>query len=472
MSGTFKYLAIEVKQTPHARPFYLFKATASDILKWCDVPRKKEEFLAGYQRELGNRHESITEFLQTEEIGGNNIIPSSIIIASRNEYTKIKQLGDIANGVVEIEINVNDIEFNALIERTISEFKLRLSSEELASITLENSEIDSEEESEEDTPPDSYLATIVKQLQEAGENLNNLDENKREVIKSYVEGIAKPGLILDGQHRVFGAKNVSQFMVELPIVLLPGLEFSEQVFQFYVLNNKAKPLNKGELRAIVSTSLSNKEISNLYNRFKQVGVTAEETEWTHKMNVDSNSPFRGLIDFSYSTSKPPIPENVAYQVASKFLKPNRKYRLIFKDVIEWGQVTSDYSFRIELFYAFWRAIRDKFPNAWKGAVDKTNGQILQKVSLIILQEYLFDQFANDMPRRGSKKEPSPFSSSDYLYDEVKLQLTYLSEEFFTKEWKAKGLDTGPGHKLFRESIVEAITSQSANLGNKRLFRAI
>ena len=73
-----------------------------------------------------------------------------------------------------------------------------------------------------------------------------------------------PSAIIDGQHRVFGAREVSDFDVVLPVVLLPGLPYEEQVFHFYVLNNKARPLRPTELRATISTSLTNKEIGDLY----------------------------------------------------------------------------------------------------------------------------------------------------------------------------------------------------------------
>ncbi len=469
MSEKFKYQAIEVKQTPNARPFYLLQSNAEEILKWCDVPRKKEDFLAGYQRDLGARHSLISEYFMTEVDEGNNIIPSSIIIAARKENTKITPIAGAADGLVEIEITLSTKDFEELVKDTITELKARLNQEELASIAIENAGDDEEEDDDEneEIPPQSYIASIVKILEGAGSKLENLDDGLRETVKNYIFGISKPGLILDGQHRVYGAKNVNQFPVSLPIVLLPGLSYSEQVFHFYVLNNKAKPLNKTELRAIISTSLSNGEIDGLYDRFKQVGVTAEETEWTHKMNTDSKSPFYKLINFGRDGSKAAIPENVAFQVVSKFIKPNKKYKTIYKDIPEW----SDYSFRISLFYSMWQAIKEKYPAAWVAAAERINPQILQKVSLVILQEYLFDMFANDMPRRNLRNEKSPFADPSTLKEEVSLQLTFLSEEFFTKEWKMKGLDTGAGHKAFRESLNEAINSQCQNLGNRKLFRS-
>ena len=48
--------------------------------------------------------------------------------------------------------------------------------------------------------------------------------------------------VIDGQHRVFGAKEVATKTIWFPVVLLPGLTAPEQAFHFYVVNNTAKPL--------------------------------------------------------------------------------------------------------------------------------------------------------------------------------------------------------------------------------------
>jgi hypothetical protein len=190
------------------------------------------------------------------------------------------------------------------------------------------------------------------------------------------------------------------------------------------------------------------------------------------MNTDRESPFFDLVNFGLdSRSKAPISENVAYQVVSKFLKMPRKYRLLFTDVEGWGADTqSGSAYRLKLFYALWRAVKAKYPTAWSKAA-ASGGQILQKVNLIIFQEFLLDKLVGEMPRRKVKGESSPFTDPALLEEEVTFQLAFLSEEFFTKEWKMKGLDTATGHKVFRESIDEAVSSQSLNLGNRKLFKA-
>jgi DGQHR domain-containing protein len=292
----------------------------------------------------------------------------------------------------------------------------------------------------------------------------------RDALEEFVTGVSKPGLIIDGQHRVFGAKNVSDFEVRVPVILLPGLSYQEQVFHFYVLNNKAKPLSKTELRTIVSTSLGNREIDALYDRFKQVGVTAEQTEWTHRMNNEKSSPFHRLINMGLAGSSGPIPESVAHQVASKFLALPSRYKLLTHNVPEWHG-DNKYDYRLKVVFAFWSAIRSKYPSAWTNAAQGGNKQIMQKVSLVNLQQHLLEKLHAAMPRRKAKNEASPFADTSVLIEEVKYELEFLSEEFFTKEWRLKGLDTSDGHKIFIQAIADAINSQSANLGNMRLFKA-
>jgi DGQHR domain-containing protein len=470
MTKLFEYRAVKVQQTPSSRPFYLLSCKAEELLYWCDVPRKKEEFMAGYQRDLSERHVKIKEFFETDE--ARNIIPNAIIVAGQPESYTVEDCGD---GTCKVRVSVDEIDIASGIKKVLNSLKARLGEGEIAPARLINEEdpepvIDQEED--EATTPQSYLATLTQQLSEAGEQLNGLQESTREAVIDYVKGMLKPGLIIDGQHRVFGAKNVSQFDVYLPVVLIPGMSHEEQVFHFYVLNNKARPLSKTELRTIVSTSLSNKEIDDLYTRFKQVGVTAEQTEWTFRMNTDPHSPFRTLINFGFQGSNGPIPENVAYQLVSRFMQPNRKYRMLVENVAEWdGPGAEKWHFRLKLFFGLWRAIKELYPSAWQAAEQGTNKQLLQKVCLINLQEYLFDTLNQEMPRRRQRKEGSPFGSDHTLNEEVKFSLNFLKEEFFVKEWKVKGLDTSVGHKVFREALNNAITNQSSNLGNLRLFRA-
>jgi DGQHR domain-containing protein len=472
----FVYTAVEVKQTPNSEPFYLISCKAEELLEWCDVPRKKEQFMAGYQRELSDRHNDISEYFKQDS--AHNIIPNAIIVAlSPDSHRVIQQ-----NGRTELEILFEELETVDAIKKVLADFKTRLSDDELSSVAVQVKELtaedgdDPEGEADEATPPASYMSTLTAQLEIAVKDPAAQGEVFRDAVTSYVQGVSKPGLIIDGQHRVFGAKNVSEFDVFLPVVLVPNLEHKEQVFHFYVLNNKARPLTKTELRTIVSTSLSKSEIEGLYQRFKQVGVATATTEWTHRLNTDAQSPFLGMINMGLSGSKGFIQENVAYQVVSKFMNLPRKYRLLIDNVKSWERLDQDkldsdkYTRRLNLFYGLWQAVRERYPSAWNEAVKNREGQILQKVSLLNLQEYLIETMNSEMPKRNKKKEPSPFESAEVVKEECSYALTFLEEDFFIKEWKLKGLDTATGHRTFMTSLKTAIANQSANLGNILLFK--
>jgi hypothetical protein len=469
--GSRSYKAIKIVQRPDAAPFYVLGVDAPEILEWADVPRKKAAYMAGYQRELDDRHEKLTKFLKQDP---KNIVPGAIIIAVRSDAVNIEEIGD---GVVNLTISQEQASNEELVNRLHERFRSRLSESELKSIELisqdlddsqRDSDLDESDDSDDDPIPESYLARLTAELGLAvRDGLDQLLPDRRSAIEEYVQGTAKPGLILDGQHRVFAAKNIDTFDVRLPVVVLPGLETSEQVFHFYVLNNKAKPLKPTELRSTISTSLSNKEIEGLYDRLKSTGVDSEEASWTHKIQTDESSPFRSLVDFGFKDTGGFIPENVLFQVAKKFMKPARRFTLLTKDVDGW----TDDGVRLGLFYSFWGAIKEKYSNAWQvGIEDSDQRQIFYKATMVCLQELLFESLAKGMPSRARKKLASPFADPIDLFGEVEAALFFLPEEFFLKKWQETGLDTKERREFLKGQMEQAINKQGEKLGTIQLFK--
>ena len=422
------------------------------------------------------RFPTISESALTDFILNNpqcNIIPNSIIVAIDSHCLKTKDLG---NGIHELILSSQKVTDEQLLENVIHAFEARLNKEELSSIELPESKVDYAGEEEEDVdatvPPDSYMAELTKHLRTYRDDRDTLKPDQINAIEHFVKGASKPGLILDGQHRVFGAKEIQDFDFTFPVVLLPGLPYAEQVFHFYVLNNKAKPLSRTHLRRIISTTLSKREINDLYDRLKNAGVEARSAEWTHRMNNDQGSPFRGLIDMGLHSATGVIPENVAYQLVSKFMLLKTRFPLLVKNVDNWKLNENDG--RLELFFALWQAIKEKYPIAWESASRKNSAtqsrQLFYKVSLLCLQEFVLRRLNQEMPKRNRKNEASPLADPEELRLEVGYQLAFLDETFFTKQWKATGLDTSAGHELFYESLDRAVSKESKNIGNMTLFK--
>lgn len=188
------------------------------------------------------------------------------------------------------------------------------------------------------------------------------------------------------------------------------------------------------------------------------------------MNNNVASPFKGLVDFGLRDDLGFIPENVAYQVVSAFMKPPKNYKLLVKDVAPWED--SDSEFKMSLFFAFWAAVATTYPNAWAdGQKKKGNRQIFYKATMLCLQEYLLETMVKAMPSRLQKKQGSFFNEPKELESEVRSNLYFLSEEFFTREWTETGLDTPERRRFLKSQIEEAISRQSQKIGAMALFKA-
>ena len=475
---SYMYTALPVEQQPGAPLMYLLKSDAATLLRWADVPNAKADYMAGYQRVYSkDRAEEITEFL---DLDPKNIIPGAVIVtAIEHAVTVDEPTSD--DGVAHLTITVAAKSFEERLKEVLDRFRGRLSNEERASIGLRDealadlesvADADADIETAEDEEPglpESYIAALTAELQAAYDDFGALPEARRSAIRRYIDSVSKPGLIIDGQHRVFGAKDVTAHEVVLPIVLVPGLTTAEQVFHFYVLNNKAKPLSPTELRRTVSTSLTNAEIDSLWERFERAGVNPEQARWTHKINTDPRSPFRELINFGFEDSGF-LKENVAYQLVSSFVRMPRKYRTLYSELDAWSS-KADLDPRLDYFYAFWQAIRERYATVWdEGVRQSGQHQFFYKASLLVLQEFILDQLLQYMNVRRMENKPTPFADLDGLKAAITALLNYLPPEFFSREWQHKQIDTTEGRRFLRRQMDEVIQNEGKNLGNRALFR--
>ena len=437
---TKRYQAIEVRQQPIAPAMYMISAAARELLDWCDVPRTKENYMAGYQRVLtSTRVTDISAYLRESP---NNTLPGAIIVAADAEDVSIQKEG----AAVFIEVRDDTRDFKTKLEELFGGFTTRLSSEELSSADIEfSSENETEEYDDDSEYPISYLALLAKELQDALIAWENISPERREAIKDYINGVSKPGLIIDRQ----------------------------QVFQFYVLNSKAKPLSPTELRRIVSTSLTNFEIEDLYKRFRKTGLDAEEARWTYEMNTSPHSVFRGLINFGFSKPGEIIPENVADQLVRSFMKmPRKRYASLMDPVSErWNEPDE----RLRIFFDFWKAVKTVYADAWGEAVaaakeQKEQKQIFKKVALITLQRFLLDRFTTALPYRSRAASP-PFMDEETTKEMVISTLENLPSKFFMLEWKMKQMDTSAGREILYDEMSKAWGGQGRNIGHLKLFRS-
>lgn len=462
---TYTYNAVEFQQQPGAPKIYMLSVPATQLLEWSDVPNAQADYMAGYQRVYNpDRAKDISKFL---ELDTGNILPGAIIVTV-DSSSFATEATDI-DSVCRVSIEVNETDFPAQLDAIHKEFVARLSEQERAVAEMPpTKEAEEDPEIDDAGVPPSYLAELARELRLATEDFDAVPGDRKSALTRYASSVSKPGLIIDGQHRVFGSKDVSSHDVTLGVVLVPGLPVGEQVFHFYVLNSKARPLKPLELRRTISTSLTNEEIENLWDRFEAAGVNPEQARWTHKMDTDPFSPFRGLIDFGLGAGGF-IKENVAYQVVSRFLAKNRgKYRALHQGIDAWDNETDD---RLTYFYSFWSAIQQRYADVWDSTVKSGGGQLLYKATMIVLQEYLLDELLRATNYRKIEGKPGLFHDLDLLEKHIGTALEYLPPEFFTREWARKDLDTNDGRRELRTTMQDVIDAQGMRLGVRSLFKA-
>lgn len=102
----------------------------------------------------------------------------------------------------------------------------------------------------------------------------------------------KPGLIIDGQHRVAATRNIGE--VPFIVSFLPFANWAELAFQFIVNNSSAKKVDENLLFAIVGQSLEPEQLSEIEGRLNRSGIKVNLIKASMRVHLDEN-PFAGML---------------------------------------------------------------------------------------------------------------------------------------------------------------------------------
>ena len=248
----------------------------------------------------------------------------------------------------------------------------------------------------------------------------------------------RPGLVIDGQHRMYG---VETYDPDLPlnVVALINPEDEEIAFQFLVINGKASKVPTDHVKLLAL----HYEDEDLADRLK-----------TARMVLGRHT-FVGVVDNS--------PESPFYQSVEWPTEPTDadadRINLIRPASIEQAVATiqkknlpdlADDDSLIEFFFTLWRAVKDRWPDLWV-----PDSKLLQKVGLVTLTTFVIEDLVH-LADRGGIDLSDPDATRKEIEDSI---LDYLDPEFWEREWAAKSLDTSAGRQL----VVEALTTMRRNL---------
>jgi hypothetical protein len=224
----------------------IFAAKATDIWSWAGVPRKGWRVRMLYQR-------WISEQRQQEVIGYWNQVsqprpeftrkylvgPNAITVAIFDEPTiENRQLVMSYKRPFEDAFPLAE-KLGACAEVVMGRMTSRLTPEEVT--VLEDSSRWTEDEFGH-----NYVLESLCQIKSASEDAekfildNSMTDDEVKQLVSSLEALCRPALVVDGQHRLFGAAHSDAPDIWLPVVAIPHSPWMEQIYQFVLINEKAK----------------------------------------------------------------------------------------------------------------------------------------------------------------------------------------------------------------------------------------
>lgn len=347
-------------------------------------------------------------------------------------------------------------------------------------------------------------AKIVELLQSGG--FRTLPKHRREGLRDTFKDDLKPGLIIDGQHRVLGTAKRGEF--PFSALLLPFASWGELAFQFIVNNGTAKKVGDGLLISIVGESLSPADLAETDARLNRAGVKVSLIQAVMHVQKTEN-PFAGMLNFGVPGEKGFLDSKAMKSKVVELWwgtrgktgqRPNMKTVRVHEhrewDMYElFGNVCTGSS-RIdrirdwqdskkwfEYFRSFWEAVSTNFkPRLWPPAANKwlppntrpTGPEQIEREKLMrvtvlgLLQTAVLQVWADNTNRKrteqgktmdGFKIAPAKFKQ------EISRLVSLVPYDFFT-ELQYTGFDAS---KDLRKDFVEQLV---ALLEMRKEFSAI
>ena len=480
----FETVGIGFKQNRDAPELFAFVASSNKLTKICGVARKSEKLLTNYQRalDMDRVRLEITPFFKIPA----NSSPTSIVL-SIHESPRVKIIFSDMGETSGVMLKKMTIEMDDIVELTEDEIikaAIDFLDERLSTTTerpedfesefyiendtlvrdSEDDDVDTEsglEGESEDANVDSEIDLGKSMLKELREKLVTRSDIKPDLIDA-LRDMLKPALVIDGQHRLFGAAAVEE---DIPMLVcsLVKPDWKEQVFQFTVINDKSVGIPKPFITSLAGMSLTPEELKALTDRLAQAGVRLWEVEVMQRIGYDPKSPFYKKINFNvsgtaglgYQTMKKvgrawydvrddgllELIRNIYQQSGSKKLN-QKSLKLAWQKDELW----------YEYFSIFWGAIKEKFGESkiWELHSPLMTAVVLEQFQQSFL-EYLGGVLSLTI---GKITETEAILRKQFIIKEYKqivdIFVSKFDEKHFSKPWVIKSLNHKDGKDLLAD----------------------
>ena len=283
----------------------MFAAPATDIAAWAGIPRKGWRVRMLYQRWLtDSRKQEVTAFWNQAgtprdgEARRYLLGPTSLTIAmlgppEYDEHGRLVLAYDPPFSPSDSAVQ----KLATVATVVLTRMKGRLAAEDLA---LVESIFDGSSDYDEDKFGHNYVAESLGQIAMFARDCPDavarfaLEESAVVELVESLEALARPALVVDGQHRLYGASH-ADMAIWLPVVAIPNSTWMEQIYQFVVINEKAQKVEQSLLTDIFGSSLTLDEQTAIRVQLDRSGARVEERIAAVIAGRNPASPFFGMI---------------------------------------------------------------------------------------------------------------------------------------------------------------------------------
>jgi len=492
----------------------LFAPKAKDLAAWAGIPRKGWRIRMLFQRWVTpGRGRELTQFWDTAVKDGIHG-PSAIIVALQDDPR-------IVDGALHLEYNspTDDVQTPedrlAILAKEIApRIEKRLREQDLDLLrAFQDAPL-------RDLPQvgHDYVLEFALQLSQMKTDpswfitTNHIAKNELPGLITSMEALVRPALVVDGQHRLWGAQAVEQD-IYLPVVAFTNADWMQQIYQFVVINEKAQKVDSELLNDIFASSLTPSEQEQVRHRFASVKVDIEERIAGVLAGRDDQSPFFEMVRLSLPD--PPEAERDAYisqTIIQSLIEGGRGshgwrsdnafyehyVRPTFPNRADWEDWRNG-AWR-KYWFAFWSEVRDFYrPQArpfrgkdfdiWNKSVQTnlTKGvglKMFQRFfmeraiswtreaegALKVLEEHLGKKKAREAIQESVRKEALPPDVEDFRQQVRERVLENFPVRFFTGNWEAS-LDDSTGHERLLFQMKDAFERDSWRASGGGVFVA-
>jgi hypothetical protein len=309
----------------------------------------------------------------------------------------------------------------------------------------------------------SFLALLRKDILEA-----KPAEAVEDVFRMVADEL-KPGILIDGQHRVMGTKELGS--IPFLVTALPLASWSELAFQFIVTNRTAKRVPESLLISIIGNSLSKTQREQIEGRLREAGIRVGLIEAVMRVHEDAQSPFYGFLAFGLKNETGFLD---AAAMRGKVIQPwferQGAVQFLFDHFCEGKRKgdRTDYwkseDLWFEFFVAFWSAVRERYKDGnvftaeLSDPAKKTPYSKLMSATVLMIFQNAVLKHLEDLytDLEGAQNIPvsSQILSETQFQETIKNTLAKLTPDFFSG-WQLSGFD---GSRQVQQDLEEAITS--------------